>query len=110
MKRMIFALLTLALAAPIVAHAGDQMALAKEKQCLSCHTVDADLVGPSFKNIAHRFKGLKNAQWMLEDAVLQGSANTPIHWGDTKMPASGARTPITRYEATLLVQWILSLE
>ncbi len=109
MKKTILIALWLALGAA-TAHAGDQLALAKEKQCLSCHAVDHDMIGPSFKSIAHRFKGLKNADWMLEDVLLKGSESAPIHWGDMKMPPSGARVPMSRYEATLLVQWILSLE
>ncbi|HOL65279.1 MAG TPA: cytochrome C biogenesis protein CcsA, partial [Accumulibacter sp.] len=36
----------------IVAHAQADEALAKAKNCLSCHAVDKKIVGPSYKDVA----------------------------------------------------------
>ncbi len=110
MKKVFGSFVALALVISIPAYAGEAADLAKQKQCLSCHSVDKDMIGPSFKNIAQRFNGMKNMQIMLEQAVMQGSATAPYHWGDTKMPSSGARVPVTQVEAMKLVEWILSLK
>ena len=32
-----------------------------EKNCLACHAVDAKLVGPSYKEVAAKYKGDKTA-------------------------------------------------
>ena len=31
--------------------------LAKDKNCLACHAIDKKLVGPSYKDIAAKYKG-----------------------------------------------------
>ena len=36
-------------------------ALAKAKNCLSCHAIDKKLVGPAYKDVAAKYKGDKNA-------------------------------------------------
>ena len=42
--------------------------LAKSKNCMSCHSVDAKILGPSFKDIAKNMLGIKpqKPSWQLK--------------------------------------------
>ena len=58
MKHIFFALVTaVSVAAPALA---DQ-ALATSKNCMACHAVDKKLVGPSYKDVAKKYTGQKDA-------------------------------------------------
>jgi len=62
-------LMVLSLAALMspVAHANLQ--LAQKGGCVACHAVDKKLVGPSFKDVADKYKGQKDAAAKLADKV-----------------------------------------
>ena len=99
MKRALFALTALAaLSAPAFA---DQ-ALATAKNCMACHAVDKKLVGPSYKDVAAKYKGDKTAVDKLADKVIKGGSGV---WGTMPMPANAQVTPA---EAKQLVTWVLS--
>ena len=103
----------LSIAAIVPAHAEDGvLEMAKAKQCLSCHSVDKDMIGPSFKNVARKFKGLNNGQALIEETIMKGSGNSgAVHWGTNRMPPSGgARPEVMRYEAMIFAQWILNMK
>src|SRR6185503_4379621 len=70
MKRALIltAALTAAFAAPV--HA--QEALAKKHNCLACHAVDKKLVGPSYKEVAAKYRGDKTADAKLFEKVKKG--------------------------------------
>ena len=96
--------LSLPLAAAIVAGGGaqaDEAALARSKNCLACHTVDKKIVGPSYKDIARRYAGQKNAEALLTESILKGSKGA---WGSVLMPPNATVKP---EEATRLARWIL---
>ena len=102
-------ILSFSLAGPAFAGAGE--GLVQVKQCMSCHDVSADKVGPSFQNIARRFSGLKNAKTMLAHVVISGSEKGAVyHWGPEKMPADTVRVPVSMAEAEEMVDYILSLK
>jgi len=44
--------------------------------CVACHTKDKKLVGPSFKDIAARYKGQANAVTTLSKKVREGGKGT----------------------------------
>jgi cytochrome c len=71
--------------------------------CLSCHQVDAKLVGPGYKEVAAKYKGDANAAKMLAEKVKQGGAGT---WGDMPMPANA----VSDEDVNALIHWILSLQ
>ena len=77
-------------------------ALAKSKNCLSCHAVDKKVVGPSYKDVAKKYTAKDEA--MLAEKVIKGSKGV---WGPVPMPPNAAVTPD---EANKLVKWILSLK
>jgi cytochrome c len=77
-------------------------ALAKSKNCLSCHAVDKKVVGPSYKDIAKKYSA-KDESMLAEKVIKGGKGN----WGAIPMPANPSVTPD---EANKLVKWILSLK
>lgn len=111
MKKSIYVLCASATLLSGTVFAADDLALAKEKQCLSCHSVEKDKFGPSFQHIAQKYKDRKDAEAVLEKQILSGSGKD--HWG-TKMPPAGdpgavrTRPDVTKAEAKQLVAWVLS--
>jgi len=89
-----------ALAAATPAHA--DMALATAKNCMACHAVDKKLVGPSYKDVAAKYAGQKDAVDKLSVKVIKGGAGV---WGPIPMPANAQVTPD---ESKKLVAWILT--
>lgn len=76
-------------------------ALAKAKNCLSCHAVDKKLVGPAFKDVAAKYKGDGGAVATLSAKVKAGGKGV---WGQIPMPPNN----VTDAEAKSLVTWVLS--
>ncbi len=85
-------------AAPAFANAD----LAQKKNCMACHAVDKKVVGPSYKDVAAKYAGQKDAVDKLSVKVIKGGAGV---WGPVPMPAN---TQVTPAEAKQLVQWILT--
>jgi cytochrome c len=50
--------------------------------CLSCHQVDAKMVGPGYKEVAAKYKGDANAASMLAKKVKEGGVGA---WGEIPM-------------------------
>jgi cytochrome c len=78
------------------------MALATAKNCMACHAVDKKLVGPSYKDVAAKYAGQKDAVEKLSAKVIKGGSGV---WGPIPMPANAQVTPD---EAKKLVAWILT--
>lgn len=76
-------------------------ALAKAKNCMACHAVDKKLVGPSYKDVAAKYKGDAKAPAMLATKVKAGGKGA---WGAIPMPPNN----VTPDEAAKLVAWVLS--
>ncbi len=75
--------------------------LAKQHNCLSCHSVDKKVVGPSYKDIAAKYKG-QSVEAALIDKVKHGSKGV---YGPIPMPAN-ANVPDA--DVKTLVKWILA--
>lgn len=84
------------------AMAADGADLAKAKNCMACHAVANKVVGPSFKDVAARFAGKKDAEKELVQKVMKGSSGA---WGPVPMPAN---PQVSEAEAHTLVKWVLS--
>ena len=101
---MKFAALALTIAAGAVlslpAQASDE--LAKKYMCLTCHTVDKKLVGPSYHDVAVKYKGDKGAEAKLAEKVKKGGVGV---WGQIPMPPND-KVPDADVKA--LVKWVLS--
>ncbi|HJW02769.1 MAG TPA: c-type cytochrome [Azospira sp.] len=103
MKILNAALITASLVMFGQAHAADELALAKSKNCLSCHTVDRKLVGPGYKEVAAKYKDDKTAQAKLAAKIKAGGKGS---WGEVPMPPNN----VTEDEAKRLATWVLSLK
>ena len=58
-------------------------ALASKSGCLACHNVEKKVVGPSYMEVAAKYKGDKTAQAKLEKKVKEGGTGV---WGQIPMP------------------------
>jgi cytochrome c len=76
--------------------------LATAKNCMACHAVDKKLVGPSFKDVAAKYAGQKDASDKLAAKVMKGGAGV---WGPVPMPAN---PQVRADEAKKLVAWVLA--
>lgn len=89
------------------AHAADAKAaeaLAKASGCLACHTVDKKLVGPSYKEIADKYRKEKGAEAKLIGKVKAGGKGV---WGDVPMPPNAH---VKDTDIKTIVQWIMSIK
>lgn len=101
---MKFAVLALSLAVGAVSSLPAQASeeLAKKYMCLTCHTVDKKLVGPSYHDVAAKYKGDKGAEAKLVDKVKKGGVGV---WGQIPMPPNDK---VPEADLKALVKWVLS--
>ena len=76
--------------------------LAKQKACLTCHAMDKKVVGPSFKDIAEKYKAEKDGDKKLAAKIRAGGSGV---WGQIPMPANAA---VNEAEALILAKWSLN--
>jgi cytochrome c len=98
------ALILGAAAAALATSANAQEELAKKHNCFACHAVDKKVVGPSYKEVAAKYRNDKAAPAKLFDKVKKGGAGI---WGPVPMPPN-AQVPDADVKS--LVNWILSLK
>ncbi len=96
------ALLALCAAAP-AANAQSPAELAQKKSCLACHSVDAKKLGPAFKDVAAKYRGVPDAEAKLEAKIRQGGNG---NWGKMPMPPQKG---LSDGEVKTLATWVLSL-
>ena len=78
-------------------------ALVQASDCLRCHGMDRRYVGPSFRQIADRYRAQPDAANYLARKIREGSVGV---WGRTVMP----RHPqVTEAESSDMARWLLSL-
>lgn len=94
--------LFVALAAVIAAPAFANADLAQKKSCLACHAADKKLVGPSYKDVAAKYAGQKDAVTKLAEKIQKGGVGA---WGQVPMPAN---PQVNAEEAKQLATWVLS--
>jgi cytochrome c len=98
-------LITVALSAAAVLSAAPafaDQALATKKNCMACHAVATKLVGPSYKDVAAKYKADAGAAAKLAAKVIKGGTGA---WGAIPMPAN---PQVSEAEAKNLVAWVLS--
>ncbi|WP_241023428.1 MULTISPECIES: c-type cytochrome [unclassified Paraburkholderia] len=82
--------------------AADGVAVARANACMGCHAVDRRLVGPSFKDIAAKYKGDAGAQAKLEKKVRDGGSGV---WGAIPMPSHPGMSAGDIHD---VVAWVLA--
>jgi len=88
------------------AHAADApsrgLAIARANACMGCHAVDRKLVGPSFQQVAEKYKGNGGAGALLSKKVKDGGSGV---WGAIPMPAHPAMNDA---DIRTVVDWVLA--
>ena len=97
MKRVV---LLVGVLAAVPAAASDE--LAKKHACFACHTLDKKMVGPSYKEVAAKYRSDKAAAAKLAEKIKNGSQGV---WGNVPMPPNSA---VPDADVKALVSWILS--
>jgi cytochrome c len=98
MRRIVFALVAAAL--PLAAHATEE--LAKKAGCTACHAVDKKIIGPSYKDVAAKYKGDAKAEDMLAEKVKKGGSGA---WGAVPMPPHPA---LSDADNKSIIKWVLA--
>jgi len=101
MKMQLIGLSLVAAVAAVPAMA-DTAAMAQMKGCMACHKIDAKLVGPSYQEVAAKYKGQEGAVEMLAAKVKAGGSGV---WGPIPMPPNAH---VSDAEAKQLVEWVLT--
>jgi S-disulfanyl-L-cysteine oxidoreductase SoxD len=78
-------------------------ALAKESNCFACHALENKVLGPSFKQIAVKYKATAGANKVLADRIKNGGQGV---WGTIPMPANAG---LPDSDLQKLVSWIMGL-
>jgi cytochrome c len=102
MKKVLLSLVIgIFVAGPALADPAD-LALATSKNCMSCHAVERKVLGPSFKDVAAKYKDSKGAVDLLATKIMKGGSGV---WGPVPMPAN---TQVSEADARKLAAWVLS--
>jgi cytochrome c len=75
--------------------------LAKKNGCAVCHDATAKKMGPTWKDIAAKNKGNKDAEKVLTDAIANGSKGK---YGKIPMPPQAK----AKADAPALAKWIMT--
>jgi len=105
MKLLPSMVVAMTLATSVLTPAMANQDLAQKKACMNCHGVDKAVLGPSYKDVAAKYKGKKDAQAKLEQKVLNGGGGV---WNMPMGPMPAQKGNVSEAEAKQLVAWILS--
>jgi cytochrome c len=78
-------------------------ALAKKHNCMACHLLDKKVVGPSYKEVAAKYKGQADAVAKLSAKVKKGGQGV---WGQIPMPPNAT---VPDADIDKLVKWVLAM-
>ncbi len=79
-------------------------ALTQVMDCKSCHKEDGISIGPSFKRVAEKYAGDKNASTYLSQKIMKGGSGV---WGDVAM---SAHPDIAQKDLSQIIEYVLSLK
>ncbi|MFN0314198.1 MAG: c-type cytochrome [Burkholderiales bacterium] len=100
MKKII-ATAAIASALVLAGQASADMKLAQKYNCMACHAVDKKLVGPSYKDVAAKYKGDAGAAAKMEAKIKAGGSGA---WGAIPMPPNN----VPDADIKALVKWVLA--
>jgi cytochrome c len=81
----------------------DGLALARKHACVACHAVDQRTVGPSFVEIAGKYRQTTDAAAALVSRMKSGGAGA---WGSVPMPP---QAHVDEGDLRAIAQWILAV-
>jgi len=76
--------------------------LAEKSGCLGCHSIDEKVVGPSYLDVAAKYKGQKDAPSVLFQKVRTGGSGV---WGTVAMPPN---KKVSDKDLKKIIAWILA--
>jgi len=79
-------------------------ALAQNKGCMTCHHAERKGIGPSFREVAVRYRSDPGAAALLARKIREGGKG---NWGDGIMPPN---PHVNEAESARLVAWIAALK
>lgn len=91
------------LTADQIAGAAPGKRLMDDSDCKSCHSVDKKSIGPTYKQIAEKYRNDQGAVERLANKVINGGSGV---WGEVAM---AAHPQISQDDARQIVEYILSL-
>src|ERR1700689_2228023 len=71
--------------------------------CQACHTVDKQLVGPAFRDVAKKYRGDASAATKLQAKVKNGSTGV---WGAIPMPPNN----VPAADLQVFIEWLVALK
>jgi cytochrome c len=92
----------LAAAAALAQTAQANEKLAQASGCMTCHALDRKLIGPSYKEVAEKYRNDKQADAKLFQKVKAGGKGA---WGETPMPPN---PHVKDDDIKTLVRWVLT--
>ena len=75
-----------------------------QSDCKTCHAIDYTLIGPGYKEVAHRYPLTENTIQYLSKKIISGGGGV---WGENEMVAHKTLTP---EQTRKIVLYILSLK
>lgn len=102
MKKILLATLAATAVLMTTTPALADLKLATDKNCMACHAIDKKLVGPSYKDVAAKYAGQKDAADKLAAKIMKGGSGV---WGAIPMPANAQ---VNAAEAKTLASWVLT--
>ncbi|MEL7002455.1 MAG: c-type cytochrome, partial [Bacteroidota bacterium] len=75
--------------------------LIKGSDCIACHMDNQKLVGPSYKEVAEKYKNEENAKEQLVKNIIEGASGV---WDDVAMPA---HPQLSKEDVSQMVDYIL---
>jgi cytochrome c len=78
--------------------------IAQKSGCLNCHSVQAAIIGPAYKDVAKKYKGDKTAEARLIEKVKVGGSGV---WGKMPMPPNSPQ--VKDDDIKTIVKWVLAI-
>ncbi|MCC7059642.1 MAG: cytochrome C' [Burkholderiaceae bacterium] len=99
---LLFRLALATAAASVAMPAMADLAMAKKYNCTACHAVDKKLIGPSYKDVAAKYKNNPAEEAKLMAKVKKGGSGV---WGAVPMPPNPT---VPDADLKSLVDWIMA--
>jgi cytochrome c len=77
--------------------------LAEKGGCAACHAADKKVIGPSYREIAAKYKGRADAAPLLAERVRKGGQGV---WSAVPMPPTGADR-LNDADLKAVISWLL---
>lgn len=77
-------------------------AMMKKSDCFTCHSVNAKIIGPAYKDVAKKYRNVPNAEAKLVEKVKAGGSG---NWGAIPMVA---HPQLSDVQLHAMVKWVLA--